>query len=292
MDKKLFDIDDDEIRVVGQAAPIEMMPQERQEPQPKRPWWPWLLLALLLVGIGFALWQMMPRKSTPASTYSAEPFIDSVQQVTVEVPAEAKAYTKVTSDSINDIALRIYSPVGGHVELFVGRLPLDDQSIILAAQAADYRADNGQIAGAFVYRGELLAKGHPKYGFCAIIGDKLSMGMSQETAMFERAVEQEGFFFRQFSLVHDGKRGENVPKGKAVRRALCYYQEGIAIIESQGRESFYDFTGALIDLGVQEAISLVGNTQVSTYEDEQGNRFLGDIEEMKGVQDTYIVWRK
>ena len=176
--------------------------------------------------------------------------------------------------------------------MYVGRLPLDDRSIILDAQAADYRADNGQIAGAFVYKGELLAKGHPKYGFCAIIGDQLTMGMSKETALFERAVEQEGYFFRQFSLVHDGKRGENVPKGKAIRRALCYYQENIVIIESLGRESFHDFSQALIDLGVQEAINLIGNTQISTYEDEQGNRFLGDIEEMEGVQDTYIVWRK
>lgn len=288
MNKELFDIGDNEIRVVGHAGA-----SDGKKPEPKRRWWLWLILAvLLLLALGFACWRMMPRRTLPASSYSAEAIIDTTQNVTFEASAEQKAYTIVSSDSVNDIALRIYTPVGGRVELFVGKLPCDDQSIILAAQAADYRADNGQIAGAFVYRGELLSRGHPKYGFCAIIGDKLTMGKSQETALFERAVEQEGYFFRQFSLVHDGKHGESVPKGKAIRRALCYYQESIAIIESVERESMHDFAGALIDLGVQEAIGLVGNSQISLYEDESGYRFIGDIEKQEGVQETYIVWRK
>lgn len=286
MDKEQFDIGDNEIRVVGQTLP------NGGKPQPRKRWWLWFAAALLLLVVGLALWKTTPRSKTSTSTYSAEPIIDTTEQVTYEAVVETKAYTQVTCDSINDIPLRIYTPIGGHIEMYVGRLPLDDQSIILATQAADYRADNGQIAGAFVYRGELLSKGHPKYGFCAIIGDKLTMGMSRETALFERAVEEEGYFFRQFSLVHDGKYGESVPKGKAIRRALCYYQENIVIIESQGRESYHDFSQALMDLGVQEAIALVGNEQISTYEDEASNRFIGDIETKEGVQDTYIVWRK
>ena len=286
MNKEQFDIEDNEIRVLGQALPKE------DKPKPGRRWWPWLVAALLLIAIGLAFWKTTPRSKPSTSTYSAEPVIDEEEQVTYEATAETKAYTMVTCDSINDIALRIYTPVGGHIEMYVGRLPLDDRSIILAAQAADYRADNGQIAGAFVYKGELLSRGHPKYGFCAIIGDKLTMGMSRETALFERAVEQEGYFFRQFSLVHDGKHGESVPKGKAIRRALCYYQESTVIIETQGRESYHDFAQALMDMGVQEAIALVGNEQISTYEEEDAGRFIGDIETKEGVQETYILWRK
>ncbi|MBQ7461245.1 MAG: hypothetical protein IJS63_03190 [Bacteroidaceae bacterium] len=286
MNKEQFDIEDNEIRIVGQAA------QEENKPKPGRRWWPWLVAALLLLAVGFAFWKTTTPKKPATSTYAAEPAIDEEEQVTYEADTETKAYTCVTCDSINDIALRIYTPVGGHIEMYVGRLPLDDRSIILAAQAADYRADNGQIAGAFVYKGELLSRGHPKYGFCAIIGDVLTMGMSRETALFERAVEQEGYFFRQFSLVHDGKHGESVPKGKAIRRALCYYQESIVIIETQGRESYHDFAQALMDLGVQEAIALVGNEQISTYEEEDAGRFIGDIETKEGVQETYIVWRK
>ncbi|MBR6128018.1 MAG: hypothetical protein IKQ07_00125 [Bacteroidaceae bacterium] len=296
MNKELFDIGEDEIRVVGSTSE-ESNPDKKPSPKGKRRrpqwrWWLWLSIALLLNLACLAYWMMMSRPTLPPSTWSAEPFVDSTQNVTYEATVEASAYVEMSRDSINDIALRIYAPVGGHAELLVGPLPNDDRSIILAAQAADYRADNGQIAGAFVYRGELLSRGHPKYGFCAIIGDKLTMGMSSETALFERAVEQEGYFFRQFSLVHDAGHGESVPKGKSVRRALCYYRESIVIIESVERESMHDFSTALIDLGVQEAIALVGNTELTLYEDEAGNRFTGETGNGPDVQETYIIWRR
>lgn len=285
MDKEIFDIGDNEIRVVGRTS------SEGDKPKPKRRWWPWILLALLVIVVLYLFWAMSRPVYSP-SRYSLEPVVDTTQQITYEVAAESNAYTIVSKDSINDVALQIYTPVGGHVELFVGRIPYDDKSIILATQAADYRADNGQISGAFVYKGELLSKGHPKYGFCAITGDKITMGMSQETVLFERAVEQEGYFFRQFSLVHDGKPGEKLPKGKAIRRALCYYNESIAIIESVDYESMHDFSQALIDLGVQEAISLVGSIELPLYENEDGKRVISKLEHKEDVQETYIVWRR
>lgn len=286
MDKELFDIGDNEIRVVGRTSP------EGDKPQPKRRWWLWLLAALLLVVLALVCWHMMHRPTLTSSTYQEEPIVDTTQNVTFEAFAESNAYTRVSNQTVNDIALQIYTPVGGRVELLVDSLPRDDKSIILATRAADYRADNGEISGAFVYRGELLSRGHPKYGFCAIIGDKLTMGMSRETILFERAVEQEGYFFRQFSLVHDGKFGESLPKGKANRRALCYYQESIVIIESLERESMHDFSQALVDLGVQEAIALAGNIPLPLYEDEAGNRVFNEFEHEDGARETYIVWRK
>lgn len=289
------DIRDDEIRILGKDP--SKQPEQPTKPQPKRRWWPWLmlLLMLLLLALGFACWKMMAMRHYSTSVYSEESPIDTALHVTIEMPSEAKAYTEFASDSVNDIPLRIYSPVGGHVELHVGPLPKDDRSIILAAQAADYRGDNKQVAGAFVYRGELLAKGHPKLGFCAIIGDTITMGMSRETAMFEKAVEQEGYFFRHYSLVHSGEKGEKLPKqtkGKAVRRALCYYKDGIAIIETAGTESFHDFSQALIDMGVQEAIALVGNTEMTVYEDKDGNRHTGATDNEPDAQETYILWRR
>ena len=286
MDKELFDIGDNEIRVLGPTEPRD------DKPQPKHRWWPWLLAALLLIVLAFVYWKISHRPTPTLGNYMEEPVADSTQNVTFEVPAESNAYTQVAQETVNDITLQIYTPVGGHVEMLVGSLPYNDKSIVLAAQAADYRADNGEIAGAFVYKGELLSKGHPKYGFCAIIGDKLTMGKSRETAMFERAVEEGGYFFRQFSLIHDGKYGEKLPKGKGVRRALCYYQENIVIIESTDRESLHDFAQALKDMGVKESISLVGSVQLPLYEDENGKRVINKIEHKEEALETYIVWRK
>ena len=283
----MYDIGDNEIRVLGTGEPRD------KEPQLRRRWWPWALAALLLTVLVGLCWKMTHHPTPAPSTYVEESVADTTQNVTFEAPVESKAYTIVNKETVNDVALQIYTPVGGRVELHVGSLPFEDKSIILAARAADYRADNGEISGAFVYRGELLSKGHPKYGFCAIIGDKVTMGMSRETALFERAVEQEGYFFRQFSLVHDGKFGEKkLPKGKAVRRALCYYQENIVIIESMERESMHDFSQALIDMGVQEAIGLVGFIPLTLYEDESGNRIANKTEYNEGIQETHIIWRR
>ena len=285
MDKEYFDIGDNDIRVVGANTP------RKDETKTKIPRWPWLLAALLLIVLILCITTMRHPSKSPI-LYAPAPAIDTTEQVTFESPLETEAYTTTSSDTINDIALRLYTPVGGHVELLVGELPYADRSIILAAQAADYRADNGEISGAFVYRGELLSRGHPKYGFCAIIGDKLTMGMSPETPLFERAVEQEGYFFRQFSLVHDGHLGETLPKGKAIRRALCYYRQSIVVAESTERESLHDFSQALLDMGVQEAIALVGSVQLPLYEDKQGNRIIQEEAHNEKFQETYIIWRR
>ena len=286
MDKELFDIGDNEIRVLGATEP-----KEERKPKPKRHWWLWVLLAILVM-LALYVFLAMSRTNYSSSIYSEETATDTTENVTYQTQAETKAYTQVSNETVNDIALQIYTPVGGHVELLVGQLPPDDKSIILAAQAADYRKDNGQISGAFVYKGELLSRGHPKYGFCAIIGNKLTMGMSPETSLFERAVEQEGYFFRQFSLVHDGKPGESLPKGKAIRRALCYYQENIVIIESVERESLHDFAQALMDMGVQEALALVGSVSLPLYVNEEGQSITQELEHWDEAQETYIVWRK
>ena len=116
--------------------------------------------------------------------------------------------------------------------------------------------------------------------------------MGRETSLFERAVEQEGYFFRQFSLVHDGKPGETLPKGKAVRRALCYRSQSITVIETVGRESMHDFTQALIDMDVQEAIGLVGSQQIPICTDRSGNTFVGEMEHQANAQEAYLVWRR
>lgn len=289
MSKDFYDIEDNEIRVVGTKH--IMATESGDSPEPHGCGWLWLVAVLAVVGILLFLFFGRSPK-TVQTEYTEAPVADTTQNVTIMATPEVKAYTRVELDTVNDMPLRKLIPVGAHVEMLVGMLPTDDRSIILAAQAADYRADNGQIAGAFVYRGELLSRGHPKYGFCAIIGDQLTMGMNRETPLFERAVEQEGYFFRQHSLVHDGKTGEILPKGKAVRRALCYLNEEIAVVESVERESMHDFAQALMDMGTQEAIGLVGNVVLPLYEDEGGNRVVMDIAHPEGAQETYIVWRR
>lgn len=216
----------------------------------------------------------------------------SVQTQVGNLDTDADAYTVLEQQTVNDVPLRLLVPTGGRIELMVGRLDTTDATIVLAAQAADYRADNGKISGAFVYRGELLSRGHPKLGFCAIIGREVTMGMSPETPLFERAVEQSGYFFRQFSLVHECQLGENTPAGKSIRRALCYDGRRLFIADTEERESLHDFAQALVDMGVREAVALVGSIDIPLYRDEQNQPVTSEIPHFDGVTETYLVWRR
>ncbi len=202
------------------------------------------------------------------------------------------SYVATKDTIIGKTALKLFWPMGGSIKLHVGELPKNNLSIILAARAADYRADNGEIVGAFVQEGELRARGNSKLGFCAVIGNEVILGMSKETPFFERAVERSGYFFRQYALVHDGAQGEQTPKGQSIRRALCYSGEGLFIAESRERISYHDFSEALIRMGVQEAIALVGSKEMALYEDVYGTRHVADLPHDKGMTESYIVWVK
>ena len=64
----------------------------------------------------------------------------------------AKGFTEIRDTLINDIPLRIYIPHNAEMSLHIGRMDQQDTSVIYTAQAADVRADNGGIVGAFVLK--------------------------------------------------------------------------------------------------------------------------------------------
>ena len=170
---------------------------------------------------------------------------------------------------------------------------------MLAFQAADVRADNNDILGAFVLKGELLARGIAKKGFCAIINESIQLGMAESTPLFEEAINKEGYFFRQYPLVVNGKMVENKPKGKALRHALCELDGKVVVVSSRDKESFHDFAQTLEDLGVQNAIYLVGSdaygfcrVHTESTSEAAAPEVWGKISEGKAFENVnYVVWR-
>lgn len=77
----------------------------------------------------------------------------------------AKGFTEIRDTLINDIPLRIYIPHNAEMSLHIGRMNQQDTSVIYTAQAADVRADNGGIVGAFVLKGTPRAWGLSKKDF-------------------------------------------------------------------------------------------------------------------------------
>lgn len=251
---------------------------------------------LIFVGIASIIGTWIYLRSNASLLNNSSDYICQTDTLSIETLQDhdntGPSYTIVGDTIINDIPLRIFTPIGGRMELVVGHHPEMDNNIILAAHAADLRDDDGTPAGAFVYNGELLAKGHSKYGFCAIVGGTVSIGRQIETPLFERAIEKNGCFFRQYSIVSKGKLMSVPPKGKSQRRALCLKDNVFIIVETTTSESYHDFAQALEDFGVSEALALVGSNAAVMWREESGAlQQSGGIFGDSYPLENYIVWK-
>lgn len=264
MEKIKDNMTDNEIRILG-------MPEETMgaAPPPRRPL-RWLWIVLLLVAVAAVTALCITRcggKATDKTTEAA----DTIKEVVTNVAVEKETPRVICRDTtVNDIPLQLFTPRGCHVELYVGSIPKDNDSVMLAVNAADVRTDVGQPAGDFIYKGEVLSKGHSKYGYCSIIGDEVTLGNGLETPLLNKAIEAKGSFFRQYSLVSNSKIINVPPKGKKLRKALCLCEGRLTVVCTKDEESFHDFSEALIDMGITEAISLVGSAGIIAWRTDDG----------------------
>ena len=79
-----------------------------------------------------------------------------------------------------------------------------------------------------------------------------------------------------------------------MRKALCSRAGQIIVVVSETDESFHDFSQALVDLGVENAIYLVGShTAFGWWRNEAGEMelFGDDIHRESYKNESYIIWR-
>lgn len=284
-------ISDSEIRVIGGS----------QKP-PKTPF-PWRLFAIIVAVvavIGIVVWWQWPEDTVepgePGIFEQEKPMVQPHPLVDwFEAIDTITAVGTVTTDlTVNDIPLRVYAPLNSTPHLEVGYKIADNRgSSILFFQAADVRADNGKIVGAFVLHGKPLSWGLSKRGYCAIIDGEVTVGVADNSPLFEKATEDNGDFFRQYPLVDNGKLVESELKSKAIRRALCEVEGHIVVVETQTIESMHDFAQALVDIGTTNAIYLVGSSAMGWSMDAAGNGTkmgLWDPRKIKNI--SFIVWAK
>lgn len=300
------DIEDSEIRIIGTPpAPIPEQPPKTNKNKKR-----WLIfmgifiIVIIITGIIIPkilsyreskLYVEEPSYFEPL--YESEPLIME-QQIEQYKDSAAFGYTEIRDTIINDIPIRLYIPHHADMTLHLGRINRQDTTIIYAAQAADVRADNGGIVGAFVLKGEPKAWGLSKKGYCASIDGKVTVGVAANSPLFEQATERGGYFFRQYPLVDNGTPVLNEPKGKAIRRGICDMGGSIFMVETLTKESFYDYAQALADMGVDNAIYLVGSTAYGWAVDRQGiahefgedDCYAGRRRMPKNT--SYIIWKR
>ena len=307
------DIRDDEIRIIGSQSRKTLLEEERisrmgypasqaapdMPPEPsgrkKKPLWPTLLALLILLGLVlFFLWSKEKPEDPNDGLFENIPEVVKPNEIkSLGIETEA-SFTEKLDTVINDVVLSLYIPHNATPKLTLGVPDRNDESIIFAAQAADIRRDNRKILGAFVLEGEPLAWGLSKKGFCAIINGVITVGVSENSPLFEEATEKGGYFFRQYPLVDNGVLVENEPKNKTMRKALCSRAGQVFIAVSETDESFHDFSQALVDLGVENAVYLVGShSSFGWYIDADGEKtlFAPDVHREAYKNESYIIWR-
>lgn len=286
MTQNQFDIQDTEIRIIGDSAPT---PRKR---------YGWLLLigVLLAIAVGMVL------LFTLRTNHSAEEgiFEQSIQQ---SVPHPLRGWLGsldsistqcvVTKDTtVNDIPMRLYVPLNVTPRLEVGYKCIDDTTRnLLLFQAADIRADNKKIVGAFVLRGKPLSWGLSKKGYCSIIGDEVTIGVADNSPLFEQATEVGGYFFRQYPLVSNETLVENELKSQSTRRGLCELEGKVVVVETFTPESLHDFSQALVDIGTTNAIYLVGSSAIGWHRTIDGRGIASGQWEPRVYKNvSFIVW--
>ena len=281
MTDKKIEIRDDEFRVIGK-------PGVTTDPESGRRSLVWIILAIAAaIGILLVVFWPKTKVESQETAVSATQFDLEPLGVTTD-----RIFTERIDTLVGTVQLAIYLPHNA-TPVLTADVP-SGSDIILAARAADVRADNGKINEAFVCEGKALAFGMSKKGYCAILGGEVTIGVAADSPLFEEAVESGGYFFRQYPLVDNGTLVENEPKNKTMRRAICSRAGQIFIAVSETDESFHDFAQALVEFGVENAIYLTGGH-------ESGGWWVGpdgtsrpfDPKARTGIyeNETYILWK-
>lgn len=290
-------IQDSEIRVIG-TTPIQ--------PAPQRPRWKkWAVIGVcaLLVGIGLCVVlsryggtptdRPFSRIAPPiAQPHPLRGWIEECERQALDSPL-IPSYTELKDTLVDTIPLRIYLPLNATPHIDVGyQIVRDTAHYILFFQAADVRADNGKIVGAFVRQGKPLSWGLSKQGYCAIIEGEVTIGVAANSPLFEEATERGGDFFRQYPLVDNGKVAYNELDSRSRRRGLCSVEGRVVVIESRNTTTLQEFSAALVKLGVSNAIYLTAGAVTQGYCRLKDNSHLkfGLWDERPYKNASFIIW--
>lgn len=282
MSRKNIDIDDNEIRIITSKS-------GNGTPNPPR----WLYYAIVCTAVAIIA-------TVYALLWGSDDTADSEElAVTQEAAAPGdtatvvkKGYVEITDTVVGNVPLVILTPRDATPKLHIGIDVLQSPGVVMAMQAADIRSDNGGIVGAYVVDGNLVSKGQAKSGFCAIIDGNITIGVADATPFLEKAIESDGYFFRQYPLVVGNQLVENKPKGRSLRKALAEWNGTTVVVLSHSRLTFHDFAQTLVDLGVANAIYLVGSEAFGFAVDSEGNRTeFGKEAPSPEASTNYIIWR-
>ena len=86
---------------------------------------------------------------------------------------------------------------------------------------------------------------------------------------------------------------ENEPKNKSIRKAICDRNGEIFITVTNTPESFHDFAQALVELGIGNAIYLVGGEYAKGWYRNAAEEFFEFLKARRDryMYENYIIWK-
>ena len=290
---KLNDIGDDEIRIISRGVNgIQCPSQPDSGDSKKSPWGRVGCVAIVVAIIVAVVWLLFRHSSDDTTEQESLAVTTEGASNSDEVVLHKKGYVEILDTVVGKVPLVVLTPHDAVPSLHVGADVLQSRDVVLAMQAADIRSDNGGIVGAFVVEGNLLSRGKAKTGFCAIIDGTITIGVADATPLFEKAIESGGYFFRQFPLVVGNQVVENKPRGDSLRKALAEWRGATVVVMSRIAMSYHDFSQTLVDMGVTNAIYLVGSSSAGFAVDSHGVRSDYGEKSLSPYENVnYIVWR-
>ena len=290
---KLNDIGDDEIRIISRGVNgIQCPSQPDSGDSKKSPWGRVGCVAIVVAIIVAVVWLLFWHSSDDTTEQESLAVTTEGASNSDEVVLHKKGYVEILDTVVGRVPLVVLTPHDAVPSLHVGADVLQSKDVVLAMQAADIRSDNGGIVGAFVVEGNLLSRGKAKTGFCAIIDGTITIGAADATPLFEKAIESGGYFFRQFPLVVGNQIVENKPRGDSLRKALAEWRGAIVVVMSRTAMSYHDSSPILVDMGVTNAIYLVGSSSAGFAVNSHGIRTnYGEPSPPLYENVNYIVWR-
>jgi len=263
------------------------------------------LLTIIAILFCLALIMILLQKPTvkPVSEQLDE-FLDK-QSPNIKQSYAEKLDIKI-DDTIDALNLTLYVPRNAIPAVTIGSPGATNltEEAVLAFRAANLHADSS-LVDCFVCNGVVFQPDTifpPVHkGFCAIIDNVITIGTAESTPLFEKAVETKGSFFRQHSLVADGKATANmkgeVYKTKTFRRALCQRGDKVFAVACEDI-SMHGLAQVLVNLGVDNAIYLIGGHNQKTFngwwrdKKDDIELFRKTDEYIKYKLENYIVWKK
>lgn len=324
-EKNFFDIDDDDIRIVGKAdkktlekeddsaehcgiecrtgfclpeqsesrLEREFSPETKKRINLRNPKTLAWLFALVILIVGLMVWII--QELAGYKSISNEILQNRLSVTDNSIDTYSYPLASIEEITANGLKLRYVIPMNATPTLEIGHECLSDSTIICGVQAASIAFDKegeSHIVGAFVLKGTPMSWGRSKAGYCAIMNDSIYIGASKRTPLFEEATEKGGYFFRQYSLVEGGRLSSMRNTDSHIRRALCVRNGMVQVVETIEKVVLNDFTQALIDSGVSEALMLEGGDALMWWVDDEGKRTdSGSVNYPDAKAVSYLVWR-